>query len=157
MDTAFAVHPDFKSHASCVMTQRTFMPITFYRKQKLNTLVSMESELVGADDVSTMILWTKLLMESQGYEIRKNIFYQDNRSRILMENNGGRSSRDRNRAINICYLFLTDQINKGNLTMEYFPTTKMISEFMTKPIEGKLFQKFSKVIMGHMNFSPHYL
>jgi hypothetical protein len=33
--------------------------------------------LVGADDVSVMILWTKLFLEEQGYEIEKNILYQD--------------------------------------------------------------------------------
>ena len=36
------------------------------RKQKLNSKSSIESELVGADDVSIMILWTKLFLEEQG-------------------------------------------------------------------------------------------
>jgi hypothetical protein len=36
------------------------------RKQKLNSKSSTESELVGADDVSIMILWTKLFLEEQG-------------------------------------------------------------------------------------------
>jgi hypothetical protein len=61
------------------------------RKQKLNTKSSTESELVGAHDVSIMILWTKLFLEEQGYEIEKNILYQDN-SAILLETNGKKSS-----------------------------------------------------------------
>ena len=32
-----------------------------------------------ADDASTKILWTKLFMEAQGYDIRENILYQDNK------------------------------------------------------------------------------
>ena len=54
------------------------MPISMSRKQKLNTRSSTEAELVDADDMSTMVLWTKLFMEAQGVEIKKNILYQDN-------------------------------------------------------------------------------
>ncbi len=71
------------------------------RKQKLNTRSSTESELVGADNISVMILWTKLFMEAQGYDIQKNILYQDNKSAILLEINGKRSSGKRTRALNI--------------------------------------------------------
>ena len=54
------------------------------RKQKLNTKSSTEAELVGADDASTMILWTRLFLEQQGYPIDQNILYQDNKSTILL-------------------------------------------------------------------------
>jgi hypothetical protein len=41
-------------------------PQMISRKQKLNTRSSTEAELVlGADDASVMILWTKLFMEEQ--------------------------------------------------------------------------------------------
>ena len=119
------------------------------RKQKLNTRSSTEAELVGADDVSVMILWTKYFMEAQGYQVQKNILYQDNKSTILLENNGKRSSSKRTRAFNIRYFFLTDQIEKGNLSIEYCPTTEMIGDYMSKPLQGKLFQKFKKQIMGN--------
>ena len=59
---------------------------------------STEAELVGADDMSVMILWTKLFMEAQGYAITENILYQDNKSTILLEKNGESSSSKRTRA-----------------------------------------------------------
>jgi hypothetical protein len=68
------------------------------RKQKLNTRSSTESELVGVNDVSVMILWTKLFLEEQGYNINSNILYQDNKSAILLETNGKKSSGKRTRA-----------------------------------------------------------
>ena len=71
-----------------------------------------------------------------------------------MEENGKKSSSKRTRAFNIRYFFLTDQIQKGNVTVEYCPTTEMIADFMTKPLQGKLFEKFRKLIMGHENFRP---
>ena len=149
VDVAFAVHPDFKSHTGGIMTYGGGAAQSMSRKQKLNTRSSTESELVGADDMSTLILWTRLFMEAQGYPIKKNILYQDNKSTILLETNGKRSSSKRTRAINIRYFFLTDQIEKGNLHVEYCPTTEMIGDYMSKPLQGKLFQKFKKKIMGH--------
>ena len=131
------------------MSYGTGCPITMSRKQKLNTRSSTESELVGADDMSIMILWTRLFMEAQGYEINKNILYQDNKSTILLENNGKRSSGKRTRAFDIRYFFLTDQIEKGRLSIEYCPTADMTADFFTKPLQGKMFLKFKKEIMGH--------
>ena len=149
VDSSFAVHPDFKSHTGGAFTYGRGTPLTMSRKQKLNTRSSTEAELVGADDMSVMILWTKLFMEAQGYDIKKNILYQDNKSTILLEENGKRSSSKRTRAFNIRYFFLTDQIEKGKIQVEYCPTTEMIADYMTKPLQGKLFEKFRKMIMGH--------
>ena len=67
---------------------------------------------MAADDVSTLILWTKLFMEEQGYHIEKNILYQDNKSAILLENNGKLSSSNRTKHMNIRYLYITDCIKR---------------------------------------------
>ena len=149
VDSSFAVHPDFKSHTGGAITLGCGVPFSTSQKQKLNTCSSTESELVGADDMANPILWTKLFMESLGYNIKKNILYQDNKSTILLLNNGKKSSSKCTRAINIHYFFLTDQIEKGNLMIKYLPTTDMVGDFFTKPLQGKLFTKFKKLIMGH--------
>ena len=149
VDASFAVHPDFKSHTGGCMTMGQGSPITTSSKQKLNTRASTHAELVGADDLSTMILWTKLFMEEQGYNIDKNILFQDNKSAILLETNGRKSAGKRSRALNIRYFFLTDQVEKGNLSIEYCPTKEMWGDYFTKPLSGELFRKFRKLIMGH--------
>jgi hypothetical protein len=46
-------------------------------KQKLNTKSSYEAELIGATDYLPSTIWSKMFMESQGYEIKSNIFEQD--------------------------------------------------------------------------------
>ena len=148
VDASFAVHPDFKSHTGACFTYGGGSPITMSKKQKLNTKSSTESELVGVDDAATMILWTKLFLEAQGYKINKNVVYQDNKSAILLEKNGKRSSSKRTRHLNIRYFFVTDQIEKGNMCIEYCPTGEMVADFMTKPLQGKLFAKMKKLIMG---------
>jgi hypothetical protein len=118
------------------------------RKQKLNTRSSTEGELVGVDDAMMMILWTKLFLEEQGYKIDKNILYQDNKSTILLEENGRRSAGRRSRALNIRYYFVTDQVERKNLQIQYCPTDKMTADFMSKPLQGSKFRIFRQQILG---------
>jgi hypothetical protein len=103
VDASFAVHPDYKSHTGATTSygDGDGAVQSISRKQKLNTRSSTESELVGVDDVSVMIPWTKLFLEEQGYDINSNILYQDNKSAILLETNGKKSSGKRTRALNI--------------------------------------------------------
>ena len=122
--------------------------MTMSRKQKLNTRSSTEAELVGADDASQLILWTKLFLEEQGYQVTDNILYQDNQSAILLEKSGRRSSSKQTRALNIRYFFLTNQVEKGNLSIQYCPRDEMIADFMAKPLQGRKFLYFKKLIMG---------
>jgi hypothetical protein len=65
VDANFAVHPDYKSHTGATMSygDGDGAVQSISRKQKLNTRSSTESELVGVDDVSVVILWTKLFLE----------------------------------------------------------------------------------------------
>ena len=63
VDAAFAVHADFKSYTGMTMTMGQGTIMSMSRKQKLNTKSSTTAELVGADDATTMMLWTKLFME----------------------------------------------------------------------------------------------
>ena len=87
-------------------------------------------------------------MEAQGYEIKHNILYQDNKSTILLHENGRRSAGKRSRALNVRYFFLSDQISKKNLMIEYMPTDDMVSDYMSKPLQGEKFRKFRRAIMG---------
>ena len=95
------------------------------------------------------VLWTKLFVEAQGYKVKRNILYQDNKSAILLELSGKASSSPHTQAMNIRYFFLTNQIKQGNLEVEYVPTDDMIGDFFTKPLQGKQFTKFKKLIMGN--------
>ena len=149
VDVSFAVHPDFRSHTGAGFTMGKGFPISMSKKQKLNTRSSTEGELVGADDMAQAMLWTKHFMEAQGYVVNENILYQDNKSTILLLENGKKSSSQRTRAINIRYFFLTDQIEKGNLKVKHCPTDQMWADYMTKPLQGAKEIKMRKVIMGH--------
>ena len=76
-DASFGVHRTFRSHTGGCMTMGTGCIISTSAKQKLNTKSSTEAELVAADDISNILMWSKNFMEFQGYT-RNVIFYQDN-------------------------------------------------------------------------------
>jgi len=118
VDASYEVYEDLRSHTGSVMSMGTGALQASSGKQKLNTRSSTEAELVGVDDVIAKILWTKLFIGEQGYEIEKNILFQDNKSSILLETNGRKSAGKRSRHINIQYFFVTDQVRRGNVEIK---------------------------------------
>ena len=118
------------------------------RKQKLNTRSSTEAELVAVDDCMAQVLWTKYFLEAQGYPIKAQLVLQDNESAIKLEKNGHKSMGQRSRHIQIRYFFITDQIEKGNVEVEYCPTDKIEGDYMSKPLQGGKFQGFRGSIMN---------
>ena len=73
VDASFAVHPDMKSHSGAMMSMEQGASILGSKKQKLNTKCSTESDLVGVDDYTPMIIWVKYFLETQGYIVANHI------------------------------------------------------------------------------------
>ena len=103
MDSAFGVHPDFKSHMGATMTfeGKKGLAINVSAKQKLNTESSTTTELVGVDCALPLALWVPLLPGEQGHNMQENAVNQDNESTILSVKNKKTSSGKRTRALNI--------------------------------------------------------
>jgi hypothetical protein len=148
VDASFAVHGDFKSHTGGNFTMGKGTIAHVSRKQSLNTRSSTEAELVAADDLAGPMLWTRRFLECQGYQIKDNKLFQDNRSAILLESNGRKSAGKRSRHLNIRYFFITDQKEKKNLSIHYCPTDDMIGDYFTKPTHGSKFTGFRDQIMN---------
>ena len=156
VDAAFAVHPDFKSHTGGVMKFKNGLGSiqNISTKQKLNANSSTVAELIGVDDVMPLILWTPLFLEAQGYSVKQNKLFQDNKSTILLEKNGKRSSGKRTRALNIRYFYITDQVEKGHIVIEHKPDEDMIADYMSKSLQGTKFNEFRNDIMGKKSYEP---
>ena len=122
--------------------------IAISSKQKLNARSSTDAELIGADDVMSPLLWTRLFLEAQGIDVQENTLYQDNKSAIILAENGKASSGKRTRALNIRFFFIHDQVKQGNLRIVYCPTLDMRADYFTKPLQGKLFHEHRAFIMG---------
>jgi hypothetical protein len=150
VDALFAVHPNMRGHTGGGVSMGRGFPNVSSTKQKLNTRSSTESELVGVDDMMPSILWTRYFLIAQGYNVKDNVLFQDNKSTILLEQNGRASSSKRTKHINVRYFFITDRISKGEVRVEWCPTKDMVADFLTKPLQGSLFKKFRDLIMGSL-------
>ena len=148
IDAAHAVHQDARSHTGMTMNMGLGAVTSMSRKQKLNTRSSTEAELVAVDDCMSQVLWTKYFLEEQGCPTQAHIILQDNTSAIKLENNGQKSMGQRSRHINNRYFFITDQVKKGNATMEHCPTDDMEGDHMSKPLQGSKFTGFRDSLMN---------
>ena len=99
------------------------------------------------DDAMGPILWTKHFLAEQGYDY-KQVLHQDNKSAMLLESNGRKSAGKRSRHINIRYFFISDMKEKGQLSIRYCPTDKLVADYMTKPLHGSKFKEFRQQIMN---------
>ena len=147
-DGAFAVHSDCKSHTGAVMSLGKGAAYSTSTKQKLNTKSSTEAELVAVDDVMAQVIWTRNFIKSQGYDTGPSVMHQDNQSAILLEENGMESSSKRTRHIDIRYFFVKDRVDSNEIKIKYCPTTEMIGDFLTKPLQGATFRKFRDLILN---------
>ena len=84
---------------------------------------------------------------------QKTILAKDNESEIRMLNNGKRSCTTRSKHVAIKYFWCTDRIKNGNIIVKHCPTERMLADYMSKPLQGKLFTLFRDVIMGWKHLS----
>jgi hypothetical protein len=98
-------------HSGGVLSLGRGFPIVSSPKQKINTQSSTEAEILGADKFMPAIFWTHYFMRTQGYAVKDKVFFQDNKSSILLEKHGKASSSKRTKHINIQYLIITGRVN----------------------------------------------
>jgi hypothetical protein len=149
VDASYAVHKDMKSHTGGVVSFGIGAVMSKSSKQKLNVKSSTEAELVGASDYLPYPIWAKKFLAAQGYELKENVFYQDNQSTIRFERNGRSSAGPNSRHIDIRYFFIKDRIGLETIDVQHCPTEQMLADFFTKPLQGSLFRKFREVVLGH--------
>ena len=106
------VHPDMRSHSDIYMTLGKGTAYSASSKQKLNMKCSTEAELVAIDDSMAQVLWTRHFLAAQGEHVPTTTIYQDNKSTILLAENGKTSSGKRTKHLNVRF-FCDRQNQKG--------------------------------------------
>ena len=79
-------------------------------------------------------------MQVQGYNVKDNVMYQENKSAILMIMNGGNSCTGNSRHIHMRYFWIKDRIDQKEVRVEYLPTYMMLADYYTKPLQGSCFR-----------------
>ena len=68
-----------------------------------------------------------------------------------MEMNGINYFTVNSRHINIRYLFIKDQVERGGVFIVYFPTHLILDDYFTKMLQVALFCNFRDIIMGRVS------
>ena len=153
VDASFAIHPEnMRSHTGGGMSYGIGILQPMSKEQKLNVRSSTEAETTGASDYLPKNLWTQTFMKHQMLPVRRAPYYQDNMSAEKIERNGWKSVGSRSRHIDIKTFFVTDRHKKGDITIEHCPTSEMVADYFTKPLQGALFKKMRNVIMGYQSY-----
>ena len=69
------------------------------------------------------------------------LIYLDNTAAIKMAQEGGLFS-PKNKHIAVHYHAVMERIRHGDVTFEYIPTSEMVADIFTKPLERIKFEKF---------------
>ena len=99
------------------------------------------------------MIWLWQFLGTQLVKIKENSFPQDNQSAIKIEENGRRSSGQKIKHMDNIYFWMKDRIKREGIKILYCPTEKTNVDFFTKPLQGSLFRKFRKVMMGEKHIS----
>ena len=65
-----------------------------------------------------------------------------------MVKGGKRLSESRTRNIHIRYFYAHKIMNDGIIVVTYCPTKEMVSDYLSKPLQGSLFQTHYNTLMG---------
>ena len=148
-DASYGVHADGKSHTGSSITLGAGAVHARSVKQKINTKSSTEAELVGLSDEASRGLWCNLFLEQQGYDVPALTQLQDNQSTIRLGMKGCATAQ-RTRHINIRYFWITDYVERGEMSLEYMPTGDMIADGLTKPLQGQEFLRMRRLLLNSM-------
>jgi hypothetical protein len=136
VDAYYGVHSDMKSHTGGTVSMGKGCMYSTSTKQKMVTRSSTESEVLAVYEVMPQILWMANFIKDQGYDVKSSVLHQDNKSAMLLETNGRKSSTKRTRHMNIKYFYVKDNVDKKEIVIEYCPINEMIADFFTKALKG---------------------
>ena len=149
VDVSYGVHADCKSHTGGCISFGYGVLLTKCQKQKLNVKSSTEGEIVGVSDFLPNMIWARMFLGEQGFNLAMNVLFQDNQSAMKIEQNGKKSSRQKTKHMDNRYFWIKDRLESEGIEVKYCPTGIMVADFFTKPTQGKLFRQFRDVVLGY--------
>ena len=138
IDGSHAIHTDAKGHSGMFTTMGRGALLNIAKKLGLVTVSSTETEIVSTGERMPKCTWFRYFRIGQGDSPTEDILMQDNKSAILLQKNWPFSTG----------FFVVDKIKNKEVKIVYCPTEKMIADYNTKPLQGKLFYYFRNKIMG---------
>jgi len=147
IDAAFSCHEDGKGNSATVSLLEDNSGITIYRKQKIATPNSMESELVALSDLIFNGEWLNEFMKGQDFGLKKPLIYQDNNSIItLVETKCLIKMRKRQIRARRASVYKDVVVNE-RFEQRWKITKEMLADVLTKLLQDSRFKDLRGQIM----------
>jgi len=112
VDSLYTVYPDMWSHTGVDISLGKGLLTPHQTSKNPNTKSSREAKLVAIEDAMVQVLWTKHFLAAQCECVPTTNIYQNNKSTIMMAENGKQSSSQHTRHLNVRY-FLSQTRSKN--------------------------------------------
>jgi ribonuclease HI len=115
------------------------------KRQSTVATSSTEAEYMSLYSAVQEAIWLKRLLVDLHYDSSNAVkIYQDNQGTIALAKNP--TFHDRTKHIDIKYHFTREQVNQGNVVLEYLPTNDMVADALTKPMSRKKIEDFARAV-----------
>ncbi|OWZ02877.1 hypothetical protein PHMEG_00025488 [Phytophthora megakarya] len=115
------------------------------RRQDVVAKSSTTAEYVAADMSLENLRWLiALILELNGAKLTKVPMFIDNKSTIHIIENEKISKAQK--SIGIAFHSIKDALHKGDIKLEYYPTTWMLADGFTKALGNNMFQQLRDAI-----------
>ena len=117
-----------------------------WKTKRLSTigLSTAEAEFNSLEQAVREATWLKNLLSELIYPINYILIKSDNISTINLAYNPEYHQRTKHTALR--YYYVRQEIEKGNIKVEYLPTTEMPADGLTKPLPNTKFQQFIQLL-----------
>lgn len=146
VDAAYSVHPDLKGQSGIAIRLGNNTVYTSSKKQKLTAQSSTESEILAMNDCVNEILNTKELLSELGKDVGAGNMYEDNMSAIAAVRRVGPTAKLKHMRLRENHL--KENLQNGTIALTHCPTTRMLADLLTKPVQGSQFTFLRDRLMG---------
>lgn len=116
------------------------------KKQKVVSQSSCEAELYAEAAAINEVKWLHGLMKELGMKVPSTpVLFGDNQSTQELTRNGVKSERTKH--IDIKYHFVTDEVKRGKVQLQWIPTTQQLADILTKALGSSQHHALTKKLM----------
>lgn len=108
------------------------------KKQATVALSTAEAEYVALSQAAQESTWLKQLLSDLGMSDSLTVILEDNQGAIAITKNPVNHSRTKH--IDICYHYIRECVQNGQIQVQYCPTGGMKADILTKPLTRQKFE-----------------
>ena len=117
-------------------------------KQTSVATSSTQAEYQALSSATKEALWIRHFLDEIGFKQNTTQIQQDNQSAITLANNP--TNHNRTKHIDIAHHFIREQIEQKIIELQYYPTSDILADIMTKPL-GRIKFESNRESLGLRN------